>query len=337
MVGHRSVRMGGDGLRGIFVDGSVSVRERLRLLDGCLGLLEKALESGEEVVSVSLAGRLSPIVKGLAPGIPITMGQEIVFREQGSWLGQQTGASSGEGRRLGRESHSPEKEATTSSRADLTEVEARRLTDRIKAGVQNLAELVFEAHTGRAWIALGYSSWEEYVKREFGLSRSRSYEFVDQGRVLRALSSAAKSSLGVEITPYAAREIKHHIPELVNEIRVRVGAGVSAKRAREIVNQVVEERRRAIAVEKRADQASRDTDRGFGRRAGVLSAENGRGDALIEVIRYLTSLPPPSRIIERVTTEGCYDKAQVRCALAWLTEFAEEIGALPAASARRAG
>jgi len=48
---------------------------------------------------------------------------------------------------------------------------ARRLTDRIKAGLELMWELVAEAYGTRAWAALGYSSWDDYCTREFGTAR----------------------------------------------------------------------------------------------------------------------------------------------------------------------
>jgi protein gp37 len=50
---------------------------------------------------------------------------------------------------------------------------ARRLTDRIKVAVEGTWLLIEEAYLTRAWTALGYGSWDDYCKREFGTSRLR--------------------------------------------------------------------------------------------------------------------------------------------------------------------
>lgn len=50
---------------------------------------------------------------------------------------------------------------------DLNAVEARAVTDRIKAKMGDLMSEIIKAHIGRAWIALGYESWTAYVKGEF--------------------------------------------------------------------------------------------------------------------------------------------------------------------------
>src|SRR5919106_4677116 len=68
---------------------------------------------------------------------------------------------------------------------------ARELTNRIKTGLEGIfdqiyevEQLLLEAHNRRAWQALGYKTWEEYVKTEFDLSRRRSYQLLDQARVI---------------------------------------------------------------------------------------------------------------------------------------------------------
>lgn len=50
---------------------------------------------------------------------------------------------------------------------------ARRLTEQIRTAVDATWELVRQAYEGRAWVSLGYSSWDDYCTREFGSSRLR--------------------------------------------------------------------------------------------------------------------------------------------------------------------
>lgn len=56
---------------------------------------------------------------------------------------------------------------------DITADQARHLTDRIKVAVEGTWQLVVEAYQARAWVALGYSTWDDYCTREFGTSRLR--------------------------------------------------------------------------------------------------------------------------------------------------------------------
>ncbi len=78
-------------------------------------------------------------------------------------------------------------------------IAARALTDRMKTGVAVMSELIKEAYQGRAWDALGYSNWDEYVTREFGTGQLRipkeeRTEYVaslrESGMSLRAIASA---------------------------------------------------------------------------------------------------------------------------------------------------
>lgn len=50
----------------------------------------------------------------------------------------------------------------------LTQVAARDLTDQIRTGMETVWHLIRAAYQGRAWEALGYHTWDEYVTREFG-------------------------------------------------------------------------------------------------------------------------------------------------------------------------
>lgn len=53
----------------------------------------------------------------------------------------------------------------------MTEGEARALTDQIIETTETLWGLISEAYQKRAWAALGYESWEDYVAVEFGSER----------------------------------------------------------------------------------------------------------------------------------------------------------------------
>lgn len=56
---------------------------------------------------------------------------------------------------------------------DLDAPAARRLTDQIKLALDTTWEAGRRAWEGRAWIALGYESWDEYCTKEFGTSHLR--------------------------------------------------------------------------------------------------------------------------------------------------------------------
>jgi len=62
---------------------------------------------------------------------------------------------------------------STTEIVPATAAEARALTDQIKVAVEGTWQLIKHAYMGRAWDALGYSSWDDYCTREFGTSRLR--------------------------------------------------------------------------------------------------------------------------------------------------------------------
>jgi hypothetical protein len=88
---------------------------------------------------------------------------------------------------------------------DLGADEARELTDQIRTGLGTLRELITRAYLGRAWIALGYESWDAYCIREFETSwlrvpREERPEMVTSlrhaGLSIRAIASATGAGVG---------------------------------------------------------------------------------------------------------------------------------------------
>lgn len=53
----------------------------------------------------------------------------------------------------------------------LDELAARRLTEQIRGTLAVAYELLGDAWAGRAWVAMGYPSWEEYCAAEFSDAR----------------------------------------------------------------------------------------------------------------------------------------------------------------------
>lgn len=91
---------------------------------------------------------------------------------------------------------------------DITREDAQELTAQIVTAADNLWELVSRAYTERAWAALEYESWDDYVEGEFGstrwrLPREERQEVVtslrDAGLSVRAIASVtgdSKSTIG---------------------------------------------------------------------------------------------------------------------------------------------
>lgn len=121
--------------------------------------------------------------------------------------------------------------------------EARELTERIRSTAEQLWALLARAHAGRAWLALGYPSFEAYVREEFGISRSRAYQILDQAKVIQAIEAATPPGTSVHVTEAEARDIKpvldsHVLPEISKRTQ-----GLSTDEASAVVNDIIDEYR----------------------------------------------------------------------------------------------
>lgn len=97
----------------------------------------------------------------------------------------------------------------------LTKDEARLLTKEINTRAIQLWLLVERAHTGRAWEALGYDSWKQYVSKELDMSESRSFQLLDQARVMRELAAAGADPSTVPPPPArVVQVIKNNLTEV---------------------------------------------------------------------------------------------------------------------------
>ncbi len=135
----------------------------------------------------------------------------------------------------------------------MEKAEAQAITDRIRGHIDAAWADITRAYEGKAWKALGYSSWEAYVKAEFDMSRRRSYQLLDQGRVIEAVREVVGTD--VHISEAATREIKEDLPTVTTEIERRIADGDKPVQA---VKETVAAAREAKAKEKaehKAEQA----------------------------------------------------------------------------------
>lgn len=151
--------------------------------------------------------------------------------------------------------------------------DARQLTDTIRNAAEMLWMLILRAHQGRAWEALGYDTWEGYVRAEFDMSRSRSYQILDQGRVIQAIEGVMPEGARVELSEAAARDLKGVLEEVLPEIAERAG-GLDPSEASLVLDEIVEEQRGLIRDE-RAAAVEDDDDDDFEEYGGSGSGEFG--------------------------------------------------------------
>ena len=87
--------------------------------------------------------------------------------------------------------------------SEMTAASARDLTDRIKTAADNLAEILYQAHEGKAWKALGYQSWQAYCTAEFQFSKQRSYQLLHFVEIKRSLDTSQPG-----LTPISEKQVR---------------------------------------------------------------------------------------------------------------------------------
>ena len=194
----------------------------MRVLDACLEVLERANERGERRLSTELAQKLERFVPALKPDIPLTEAMDLVFQAQS--LRNPQGSGTPVPSKSQRHPLSGTEAVATVDPRDLTAEEATTLTEEIRSHAKLTCLLLARAHDHRAWRALGYRSWAAYGRCEFGISRSRLYELLEQARVLRSLQTTLGLTLDVapDISPYAALDIKDQLASVAAEVRKRL-------------------------------------------------------------------------------------------------------------------
>lgn len=136
------------------------------------------------------------------------------------------------------------KTAQTNIAGPMDKAEAQAITDRIRGHISAAWKDLVRARDGQAWKALGYPTWEAYVKNEFGISDRHSRRLLDQGEVIAAIEDAT-GPMG-PLSERATRELKDDLPANVEQIKARTDQGEApAEAAKEV----------AIARRKEREQA----------------------------------------------------------------------------------
>lgn len=102
--------------------------------------------------------------------------------------------------------------------SEFSAVEARTLTDEVKADAAALWRKLLRLYQGDAHTALGYSSWGEYCASEFDMRSSAAYRVLDAGRVVAAIEAHSPNG-GTPATERVAREL---VPVLRDDEREAV-------------------------------------------------------------------------------------------------------------------
>ena len=210
--------------------------------------------------------------------------------------------------------------------------EARTLTDAIKSATEVLWVLIARAHAGKAWNALGYPTWEEYVRAEFDISRSRSYQLLDQGRVIREIEAAVPEGTEVHLSEAAARDLKGVLEEVVPEIRERT-SGLEPDEASVVLDEIVEEQRERIREQRQAAQTDEDDFDDFDGYEGGSGDYTGdgsrrRNDAPAEVPPVYDEADDIDVVAIRRNVNAAHDIYSALSALAGLPDALDDVVAI---------
>lgn len=101
---------------------------------------------------------------------------------------------------------------------DYTQAEARARTDQVRFALVRIDAVLLDLHDRRAHVALDYPSWEAYVRKEFDLTRRRSYQLVARARVTAELGAELGTPC-TQLTDLQVRTIGGNVQEVADAVR----------------------------------------------------------------------------------------------------------------------
>jgi hypothetical protein len=107
----------------------------------------------------------------------------------------------------------------SSESAEWTAIEARRLTDEVKADAQRLWAKLLSLYEGGAHTALGYASWADYCEQEFHMRKSHAYRLLQAAQVVHQLARQSPMGESLKVTsqvPESERLARELVPLLSN-------------------------------------------------------------------------------------------------------------------------
>lgn len=134
---------------------------------------------------------------------------------------------------------------------EMSEEKAREITDAIRAAATATYVLLAQAHAGKAYKALGYDTWADYVRTEFSLSASRSYQLLDLSKVVNEIEEVVPEGTVIKLTEAQARDIKRELPKITEQIK-EATADLDPEEASEAVDRIIED----IREQKKLDDAA---------------------------------------------------------------------------------
>lgn len=120
----------------------------------------------------------------------------------------------------------------------MAKEEALKLTKDIQSTTTALYILLKRAHDEKAWVSLGYKSWSHYIESEFEFSRARSYQLLNQARVIEVINEA--SGVPIYLSERDARSITKRLPEITEKLEEVKNEDLPAEETKEKVEKIIE-------------------------------------------------------------------------------------------------
>lgn len=126
--------------------------------------------------------------------------------------------------------------------SEMSEGEAREITEAIRSAATATYILLAQAHERKAYKALGYDTWAKYVNEEFEISSQRSYQLLDLSKAVSMIESAAPEGTSVKLTEAQARDLKRELPRITEQIREET-ADLGPEDAGDVIDRIVSDSR----------------------------------------------------------------------------------------------
>lgn len=143
---------------------------------------------------------------------------------------------------------------------EMTEEEATEITGAIRSTITATYVLLYRAHEGKAYKALGYDTWKDYIAEEFDFSVQRSYQLLDLAKTVEIIESVTPDGTDVSLTESQARDIKRELPKITERVQAET-VDKDPVEAGDIVDSIVEDTRQQQKDDEKvmaADDASRE-------------------------------------------------------------------------------
>lgn len=164
--------------------------------------------------------------------------------------------------------------------SDMSESEAQEITAAIRSAATAIYILLARAHEGKAYKALGYNTWADYVREEFEISPQRSYQLLDLSKTIKLIEEATPEGTKVKLTEAQSRDLKRELPRITEKIREET-ADLDPEEASEAVDRIVAEARE----QQRADEeviSEKERKLAEAEQEGYQKGIEAAADALLE-------------------------------------------------------